>query len=54
MTPHGEYVVAVLTGQNSDYKQAKNFIERLAATSYKYMKMDSDLARADGAGAALR
>jgi len=54
MTPQGEYVLAVLTGQNANYHDAKNFIEKLAATSYKYMRIDSDIARADGAGAALR
>ena len=54
MTPQGEYVLAVLTGQNASYKDAKDFIEKLAATSYRYMRLDSDIARANVAPAAIR
>ena len=54
MTPQGEYVLAVLTGQNANYTDAKEFIEKLAATSYRYMRIDADLARAGGAASSLR
>lgn len=54
MTPQGEYVLAVLTGQNQNYKVAKSFIEKLAATSYRYLREDADLAKATNTGSSLR
>lgn len=54
MSPQGDYVLAVLTGQNANYRGAKAFIEQLAATSYRYLRYDSEIARAGGSLGAVR
>jgi beta-lactamase class A len=35
-TPQGAYAITVLTGQNSDYKSAKDFISRLARITFRH------------------
>ncbi|MBI4052394.1 MAG: serine hydrolase [Elusimicrobia bacterium] len=48
-TPHGNYVIAVMTGQNVSYRTAKNFISRLAKLTYRhYGGEPQDLASVKG------
>ena len=42
-TPHGDYVLTVLTGQNRNYGRAKDFITRLGRITYKYYKSADQL-----------
>jgi beta-lactamase class A len=35
-TPHGDYVMTVLTGQNRSYQAAKDFISRLGHITFRY------------------
>ena len=51
-TPHGDYVLTVLTGRNRNYSRAKDFIVRLGRITYKYYKSaDQQLyARRTGSG----
>lgn len=35
-TPQGDYVMTVLTGQNGDYKSAKEFISRLGRVTFRH------------------
>ncbi|MBI4056880.1 MAG: serine hydrolase [Elusimicrobia bacterium] len=46
-SPGGDYVIAILTGQNTNYKTAKDFIAKLAKLTYKhYGSEGQDLASA--------
>ena len=36
MTPHGDYAVTVLTGQNRSYSTAKDFITKVAKVTFKH------------------
>ncbi|MBI5211519.1 MAG: serine hydrolase [Elusimicrobia bacterium] len=36
LTPHGDYVLTVLTGHNNSYGTAKDFISRLGKVTFKY------------------
>lgn len=42
-TPHGDYVLTVLTGSNRNYGRAKDFITRLGRITYKYYKSGEQL-----------
>lgn len=35
-TPHGDYVMTVLTGRNRSYQDAKDFISRLGSVTFRY------------------
>ena len=45
-SPDGEFIIAVLTGQNRDYKRAKAFIAKVGRTVYTYYGHDTATARA--------
>lgn len=45
-TPHGDYLMTVLTGQNHSYHAAKNFITRLGRITFRYYTGSDKLARA--------
>ena len=47
-TPENAYSLTVLTGQNSNYKQAKEFISRLGRVTYRHYRNDSRLAKLNG------
>ncbi|MEQ1919618.1 MAG: serine hydrolase, partial [Elusimicrobiota bacterium] len=36
LTPHGDYVITVLTGQNRSYSTAKDFITKVAKVTFKH------------------
>lgn len=38
LTPHGDYALTVLTGQNSNYRMAKNFISRLGRITFRHYR----------------
>lgn len=42
-SPEGEYVLVVLTGQNSSYPAAKNFISKVGKITYKHYNRESGL-----------
>jgi len=46
LTPHGDYAVTVLTGQNASYSQAKNFITKLAHVTFENYAGPTYLAKA--------
>ena len=48
LTPSGDYVMTVLTGQNRSYSQAKDFITRLARITFVGYAGPRYYARADG------
>src|SRR6185436_10945177 len=45
-TPHGDYVLTVLTGQNRSYGRAKDFIDHLGRITYKYYRVEQVFADA--------
>jgi beta-lactamase class A len=47
-TPNGAFAITVLTGQNGDYKSAKDFISRLGRVAYRHYRGDYALAKAGG------
>jgi beta-lactamase class A len=44
-TPHGDYVMTVLTGQNRNYHDAKDFISRLGRITFRHYTGADQLAR---------
>ena len=50
-SPRGDYVLAVMTSDVPDYTSAKNFISKVAKLTYRYYKIDADVAQS-GAGTA--
>lgn len=46
LTPNGNYTLTVLTGQNNNYKAAKDFITRLGRITFKHYRGDSLIAKA--------
>jgi len=44
-TPHGDYAMTVLTGQNRSYQAAKDFISRLGRITFRYYAGAERLAR---------
>jgi beta-lactamase class A len=49
-SPRGDYIMVVLTAEVPSYGDAKAFIAKVAALTYKYYKLDADFARAPDAG----
>jgi len=45
-SPRGDYVIAVLTGEVPDYASAKNFIARVARSTYEYYRTETNYAAA--------
>ena len=45
-TPHGDYLMTILTGQNHSYHAAKDFITRLGKITFRYYTGSDRLARA--------
>lgn len=45
-SPDGAYSLTVLTGQNNNYKTAKEFISRLGRVTYRHYRSDSRIAKA--------
>lgn len=41
LSPNGEYAITVLTGQNSNYAAAKDFITRLGRVTYRHYRGDN-------------
>ncbi len=53
-TPRGDYAMTVLTGENRDYRAAKDFISRLGRVTFRYYSGQDRLARATRRRPALR
>jgi len=51
-SPRGDFVIAVLTAEVPSYSSAKTFISRVAKLTYKYYKIDADLAGGSAPGRA--
>lgn len=43
-TPHGDYILTVLTGQNRSYSRAKDFIDHLGRITYQYYRSEQFVA----------
>ena len=52
-TPHGDYILTVLTGQNRSYGRAKDFIDKVGRITYKYYRSDQFVASMDAPGTTL-
>jgi len=50
-SPRGDYVIVVLTSEVPDYSSAKKFIAKVAGLTYKYYKIEADLALSCAPGA---
>ena len=48
LTPHGDYLMTVLTGQNNNYRRAKDFISRLGRVTFEHYDAPRYLAKNSG------